>query len=61
MTGHSVDILYFDFAKAFDSVPHNHLISKLLSSGISGNLFEWIRNFLVGGKQKVVLNKNESE
>jgi len=28
---------------------------------ISGNLLEWIRNFLVGRKQKVVLNNNESE
>ena len=58
-TGHSIDILYFDFAKAFVSVPHNRLISKLRSSGISGNLLEWIRNFLVGKKQKVVLNNNE--
>ena len=59
--GHSVDILYFDFAKAFDSVPHNRLISKLQSCGISGNLLEWVRNFLVGRKQKVVLNNYESE
>jgi len=53
-TGYNVDILYFDFAKAFDSVPYNRLISKLRS--ISGKLLEWIRNFLMGRKQKVVLN-----
>ena len=40
-TGHSVDILYFDFAKAFDSVPCNHLICELRSRGISDNLLEW--------------------
>ena len=52
--GYSVDILYFDFAKAFNSVPHNRLICKLCSCGISGNLLEWVRNFLVGRKQKLL-------
>jgi len=42
-TGHSVDILYFDFAKAFSSVPHKCLISKLLGCGISGNLLRWVK------------------
>ena len=60
-SGHSVDILYFDFAKVFDSVPHNCLISKLQRVGISGKLLAWVRNFLVGRKQKVVLNNHESE
>ena len=56
---HSVDILYFNFAKAFNSVQHNHLISKLQGCGISGKLLTWVRNFLVGRKQKVVLNNHE--
>jgi len=51
--GHSVDILYLDFAKAFDSVSHNHFMSKLRSCGISGSLVEWVKSFLVGRKQKV--------
>ena len=55
--GHSVGILYFDFAKAFDSVPHISLISKLQGCGISGKLLAWVKNFLVGRKQKVVLNR----
>ena len=59
--GHSVDILYFDFAKAFDSVPHNRLISKLQGCGISGKLLAWVKNFLVGRKQKVVLNSHASD
>jgi len=49
-TGCFVDILYFDFAKAFDSVPHKHLISKLQGCGISGNL---LNNFLMERKQKL--------
>ena len=59
--GHSVDILYFDFAKAFDSVPHNRLISKLQGCGISGKLLAWVKNFLVGRKQKVLLNSHASD
>ena len=58
---HSVDILHFDFAKAFDSVPHNRLISKLQGCGISGKLLAWVKNFLVGRKQKVVLNSHASD
>jgi len=34
------------FAKAFDSVSHQKLLYKLLNYGISGNLLEWIKNFL---------------
>lgn len=59
--GHCVDILYFDFAKAFDSVPHNRLISKLQGCGISGKLLAWVKSFLTGRKQKVVLNNQESK
>ena len=54
--GHSVDVLYFDFAKAFDSVPHNCLIAKLQGLGITGRLLTWLKNFLVNRKQMVVLN-----
>ena len=59
--GYSVDVLYFDFQKAFDSVPHNCLVSKLQGCGISGHVLEWIRNFLVGRKLKIVLNGHQSD
>ena len=36
--GHSVDIVYLDFAKAFDKVPHMRLIKKCQGLGIQGNL-----------------------
>ena len=38
--GYSVDVLNCDFQKAFDSVPHNHFISKLQNCGICGNVLE---------------------
>ena len=51
-----VDVVYLDFQKAFDSVPHKYLLSKLYGYGIQGNLLSWIEAFLIGRKQKVVLN-----
>ena len=41
-----VDVLYFDFAKAFDRVPHRRLIQKLDHFGIRGGLLAWISSFL---------------
>ena len=54
--GNSVDILYFDFAKAFDSVSHSRLLIKLETYGITGKVLAWLRNFLIGRRQRVVLN-----
>ena len=41
--GYNVDVIYLDFAKAFDKVPHQRLLQKLEGLGISGNLISWIR------------------
>ena len=54
--GINTDLVYFDFAKAFDSVPHNRLICKLHNYGISGNLLLWIRNFLSHRRQQIRVN-----
>ena len=37
-------------------VPHERLITKLKAYGIAGNLLVWIKDFLIGRKQRVVLN-----
>jgi len=42
----SLDVIYIDFAKAFDSVVHRKLILNLMSYGIGGSLLPWIHNFL---------------
>ena len=41
-----VDILYLEYQKAFDKVPHQRLISKLQAYGIDDNVLLWIYNFL---------------
>ena len=45
---HSQSIAYIDFAKAFDSVSHPKLMTKLRGYGISGVLLNWISDFLTG-------------
>ena len=54
--GDPVDDVYLDFWKAFDSVPHQRLLCKLKAYGINGQITKWIRNFLVGRKQRVKVN-----
>ena len=57
----SVDMILLDFAKAFDKVPHKRLILKLSNYSIQGELLDWIRSFLFGRKQRVVLGSNISD
>ena len=59
--GKPVDIVYLDFAKAFDKVSHYRLLYKLWSLGIRGNLLDWIRNWLIGRRQRVLLNGVKSD
>ncbi len=57
----SVDVIYTDFAKAFDKVPHRRLLQKLSTYGICGSVFKWIKDWLTGRQQRVVIGKNFSE
>ncbi len=57
----AVDVVYLDFMKAFDRVPHKRLIEKVLSYKIEGSVLQWIQNFLMDRKQKVMVNGKASE
>ena len=57
----NIDAIYLDFQKAFDTVPHKRLITKLHGYGIRGKLLSWIENFLTDRKQRVILNGKESD
>ena len=52
-SGEYVDVIYTDFAKAFDSVPHERLLKKLERIGVTGNVLAWIRSFLSNRTQCV--------
>ena len=52
--GLPVDVLYFDFMKAFDSVPHYRLLTKLQNNSISGNTLVIIQDFLSYRKFKLL-------
>ena len=58
--GGAVDIIYTDFAKAFDSIPHKRLISKVNALGIKGDILQWIQSFLSDRKQRVVVEGKPS-
>ena len=50
--GKSIDIIYLDFKKAFDSIPHERLLLKMKGYGITGKTLRWIRSFLTGREQR---------
>ncbi|XP_065896024.1 uncharacterized protein [Dysidea avara] len=60
-SGNSVDVLYLDFKKAFDSVPHDRLLKKIYAYGFRGDLFNWIQDFLKGRRQRVSVNGSMSD
>ena len=58
--GRSVDVAYFDYAKAFDKVSHRLLMIKLKAYGIDGKLLAWIEAWLRNRKQRVVVGDAKS-
>ncbi|CAM5165119.1 unnamed protein product [Natator depressus] len=59
--GDPVDIVYLDFQKAFDKVPHQRLLRKLSCHGIRGKILSWIENWLKDREQRVGINGKFSE
>ena len=51
----AVDIIYLDFQKAFDKLPHQRLL-KLMTHGIPGSIYNWFQDWFSENKQRVVLN-----
>ena len=51
-----VDVIFLDYAKRFDTVPHIRLGIQIETFGISENLLAWIKAFLTGRRQRVMVN-----
>ena len=53
--GNCMDVIFLDFAKAFDKVPHKRLLEKIEKHGIGGKLLRMIKNWLCNRKQRVCI------
>ncbi|KAK4821609.1 hypothetical protein QYF61_025186 [Mycteria americana] len=54
--GKAVDAVYLDFSKAFDTVSPSILLEKLAAHGLDGCTLHWVKNWLDGWAQRVVVN-----
>ena len=59
-SGKSIDVAYFDYAKAFDKVSHRLLLIKLRAYGIDGKLLAWLAAWLENRKQRVIVGNSKS-
>ena len=56
----SVDLMFIDFCKTFDTVSHLRLMKKLYHYGIQGNVYNWIFSYLTKRTQRVVIKGHSS-
>ena len=54
--GSPVDVIYLDFQKVFDEVPHQRLILKLKAHGMGNRIINWIEQWLTDRRQRVVVD-----
>ncbi|KAJ7422423.1 hypothetical protein WISP_38069 [Willisornis vidua] len=55
--GKPVDVVYLDFSKAFDTVSHRILLEKLATHSLDRSALCWVRSWLEGWTQRVLVNR----
>ena len=61
LLGHQTDLILLDFSKAFDKVNHLKLLYKLHQHGVQGATLQWVKSFLIGRRQSVLVNGETSD
>ena len=61
LNGAETDVIYLDYAKAFDKVDHQLLLKKLQHFGIGGKVYDWIKDFILRRSQIVVVDGHYSQ
>jgi len=58
--GEAVDVVYLDFSEDFDIFSHSILLEKLAARGLDGCTLHWVKNWMNGWGQRVVVNRVKS-
>jgi len=58
--GKAVDVVCLDFSKAFDIFSHSVLLEKLAAHSLDGHSLHWVKNWLNGQSQRVVVKEVKS-
>ena len=58
MHRHPIIVIYLDYAKAYDTVPHQRLLHQIYSLGIQGTAIDFIRAFLTSRRQRTRVNRS---
>ena len=58
--GNEIGAVFFDFEKAFNGVPHQSLMTKLMGLGLDSYITTWLHNYLANRRQSVVVGDTKS-
>ena len=59
--GKDIYAVFFDYRKAFDTVPHRPLLKKLVALNLKGHVIHWIADYLTSRTQQVVVEGETSK